>query len=102
MPKRFGQNFDGRLRCDLARFCAAHAIGDGKDVPLSIEQVRIFIERALLVQAAIRNGRRLQSYFSRLLTHLSASQSPSSFSILCFLPTAYCLLPSVFTRPPMA
>ena len=59
LAERLGENFDGGLRRDLARLRAAHAVCDGEDAVLRVVEHRVFVERSLLAQAAIRYGRRL-------------------------------------------
>jgi hypothetical protein len=53
VAKGFLEHIDGCLRSDLARLGAADSIGNSKDSAFMIGQERVFVQRALLVEAAI-------------------------------------------------
>ncbi len=60
MTKRFIEHFNRSLRSDFAGFRAADAVGNGKNAAFAVGEKRIFIERTLLVQTAIGDGRGFQ------------------------------------------
>ncbi len=69
MTKGFVQDFNRRLRSDFAGLRAAHAVRYSEDAPLSVRKVGVFIERTLLAQAAVRDGRGFYGHARSLLCH---------------------------------
>jgi hypothetical protein len=53
MTKSFIKNFDGGLRCDLAGFRSADAVGDSEDSTRAVMQECVFVKGAALVEPAV-------------------------------------------------
>jgi hypothetical protein len=53
MTKCFIKDVDSSLRRDFAGFGATNAVGDRKNAALEIAKERVFVQRALVIQAAL-------------------------------------------------
>src|SRR5262249_34076551 len=73
MAESFVEHFDRSLRCNLTGFCAANAIGDGKDRTVAIVQQRVLVQRTTLVEPAVRQccGLHLEGF--SVFAHSTAS-----------------------------